>query len=57
MTFLIILEIREILCSFRLVLEQRKGDIPELSGLEFLEKKFQQIIFLYPMQNTTPPGS
>ena len=34
MTFLTILEVTKILCSFKLVLE----DIPESSRLEFLEK-------------------
>ena len=39
MTFLTILGVMEILCSFRLVLEGKKGrEIPESSRLEFLEK-------------------
>ena len=39
MTFLTILGVREILCSFRLILEGKTGkDIPESSRLEFLEK-------------------
>ena len=39
MTFLTILAITEILCSFRLVLEGKKGkEIPESSRLEFLGK-------------------
>ena len=39
MTFLTILGIMEILCSFRLVLEGKTGkEIPESSRLEFLEK-------------------
>ena len=39
MTFLNILGVMEILCSFRLVLEGKTGkDIPESSRLEFLEK-------------------
>ena len=39
MTFLIILEVTEILCSFKLVLEGKTGKkIPESSRLEFLEK-------------------
>ena len=39
MTFLTILEVTEILCSFRLVLERKTGkEIPESSRLEFLEK-------------------
>ena len=39
MTFLTILEVTEILCSFRLVLERKTGkEIPESSRFEFLEK-------------------
>ena len=39
MTFLAILGVMEILCSFRLVLEGKTGkEIPESSRLEFLEK-------------------
>ena len=39
MTFFTILEVMEILCSFRLVLEGKAGkEIPESSRLEFLEK-------------------
>ena len=39
MTFLTILEVTEILCNFRLVLEGNAGkEIPESSRLEFLEK-------------------
>ena len=39
MTFLTILRVMEILCSFRLVLEGKTGkDIPESSRFEFLEK-------------------
>ena len=39
MTFLTILGVREILCSFKLVLEGKIGKgIPESSRLEFLEK-------------------
>ena len=38
-TFLTILGIMEILCSFRLVLEEKTGkEIPKSSRLEFLEK-------------------
>ena len=38
-TFLTILGVTEILCSFRLVLEGKTGkQIPESSRLEFLEK-------------------
>ena len=39
MTFLTILGVTEILCSFRIVLEEKTGkEIPESSRLEFLEK-------------------
>ena len=39
MTFLTMLGVTEILCSFRLVLEGKTGkEIPESSRLEFLEK-------------------
>ena len=39
MTFLTILEVTEILCSFRLVLDGKTGkEMPESSRLEFLEK-------------------
>ena len=39
MTFLTILGVTEILCSFKLVLEEKTGkEIPESSRLEFLEK-------------------
>ena len=39
MTFLPILQVIEILCNFRLVLEGKTGkEIPESSRLEFLEK-------------------
>ena len=39
MTFLIILGVTEILCSFTLVLDGKTGkEIPESSRLEFLEK-------------------
>ena len=39
MTFLTILGVTEILCSFKLVLEGKTGkEIPELSRLEFKEK-------------------
>ena len=52
MTFLIILGVTEILCSFNLVLEGKTGKkIPESSILEFLET-----ILLYQMQKTTCPG-
>ena len=39
MTFLAILGVTEILCSFRLVIEGKTGkELPESSRLEFLEK-------------------
>ena len=39
MTFLTILGVTEILCSFTVVLEGKTSkEIPESSGLEFLEK-------------------
>ena len=39
MTFLTILGVTEVLCSFKLVLEGKTGkEIPESSRLEFLEK-------------------
>ena len=39
MTFLTILGVTEISCSFRLILERKTGkEISELSKLEFLEK-------------------
>ena len=39
MTFLTIVGVTEILCSFKLVLERKTGkEIPESSRLEFLEK-------------------
>ena len=39
MTFLTILGVTEILCSFKLVLEGKTGkEIPESSRLEFLDK-------------------
>ena len=54
MTVLAILEVTEILCSFKLILEGNKGkEIPESSRLYFLES-FQETILLYQMQKTTP---
>ena len=56
MTFLTILGVTEILCSFRLVLEVKTGkEIPESSRIDFLEKCFQQTILLYQMQKITTP--
>ena len=55
MTFLTILGVMEILCSFTLVTEGKTGkEIPESSRLEFLE--MFSAILLYQMQKTTPPG-
>ena len=56
MTFLTILGVSEILCSFRLVIKGETGKkIPESSRLEFLEKYSVKILF-YQMQKTTPLG-
>ena len=56
MTFLNILEVTEILCNFKLVLDGKTGkEIPEPSGLGFLEK-FSATILLYQMLKATPPG-
>ena len=53
MTFLTILGVMEILCSFRLVLEYKTGkEIPKSPRLVF-RKVFKQIILLYQMQKTT----
>ena len=42
MTFLTILGVTEILCSFRLVLDGKTfKEIPELSRLEFIKKFYQ----------------
>ena len=55
MTFLTILGVKEILCSFRLVLERNVGKgIPESSRLELLEKFLA--VLLYQMQKITPSG-
>ena len=54
MTFLTILGIREILCSFRLVLEGKTGkEIPESSRLEFLEKFLANNFALSDAENKT----
>ena len=56
MTFLTILGVTEILCTFILVLEGKTGkEIPESSRLEFLEK-FSANNLLYQMHKKTPPG-
>ena len=52
--FLTILGLTEILCSFRLVLEEKAGkEIPESSRLEFSEKF---LVSTYQMQKTPPTG-
>ena len=54
MTFLTILEVMEILCSFRLVLEGKTGDkMPESSRLEFLEKFLADIFALSEAEDNT----
>ena len=53
---LTILEVTEILCSFRLVLEGTTGkETPKLSRLEFLEK-FSTNNFALSDAKTTPPA-
>ena len=48
MTFLTILGVTEILCSFKLVLEGKTGkEIPESSRLEFLEKALANNFVLF----------
>ena len=57
MIFLIILGVKEILCSFRLVLEGKTGkENPKSSRLEFLEK-FLETVWLYQMKKKAPPES
>ena len=55
MTFLTILGVTEILCSFRLVLEGKTGkEIPKSSRLEFLEKfSANNFAFLDAEENTS----
>ena len=54
MTFLTILGVTEILCSFKLVLEGKAGKgIPESSRLEFLEKFFAINFSLSDAENNT----
>ena len=57
MTFLTILRVKEILCSFRLVLEGKTGkEIPESSRLEFLEKfSANNFALSYAEDNTSGP--
>ena len=54
MTFLAILGVMEILCSFRLVLEGKTGkEIPESSRFEFLEKFLANNFALSDAENNT----
>ena len=54
MTFLTILGVTEILCSFKLVLEGKTGkEIPESSRLEFLEKFSGNIFALSDAEDNT----
>ena len=54
MTFLTILGVIEILCSFKLVLEGKTGkEIPESSRLEFLEKILAKNFALSDAQDNT----
>ena len=57
MTFLTILGVIEILCSFRLILEGKTGkEIPESSRLEFLEKSLaNNFVLSDPEDNTSRP--
>ena len=55
MTFLNILGIKKILCSFRLVLEGKTGkEIPESSRLEFLETFLENNFALSDKEDNTP---
>ena len=52
--FLTILEVREILCSFRLVPEGKTGkEIPKSSSLEFLEKLLANNFVLSDAEDST----
>ena len=54
LTFLTILEVTEILCSFTLVLEGKTGkEIPEISRSEFLEKFSANSFALLDAENNT----
>ena len=56
MTFLTILRVMEILCSFRLVLEGKTGkEIPESLRLEFLEKFLSNFALSDAEDNTSGP--
>ena len=55
MTFLTILGVIEILCSFRLILEGKTDkEIPESSRLEFLEKSLANNFVLSDPEDNTP---
>ena len=57
MTFLTILEVIEILCSFRLALEGKMGKvIPAASRLEFLEMFLADNFDLLDAEKATPPN-
>ena len=53
MTFLTVLGVAEMLCSFRLVLEGKVVKIPELIRLEFLEKFLANTFALSDAENIT----
>ena len=54
MTFLTILGVTEILCSFKLVLEGKTGkEIPDSSRLEFLEKFSASNLVLSDVEDNT----
>ena len=54
MTFLTILGVTEILCSFRLVLDEKTGkEKPESSRLEFLEKSLAKKFVLSDAEGNT----
>ena len=57
MTFLTILRVMEILCSFRLVLVEKAGkEITESSRLEFLQKfSANNFVLSHAEDNTTGP--
>ena len=55
MTFLTMLGVTEILCSFRLVLEGKTGrEVPESLRLEFLEKFSANNFVLSDTEDNTP---
>ena len=55
MTFVTTLEVTEMLCSFRLVIEEKTvKEIPESSRLEFLEKFWANIVALSDRGDKTP---